>query len=1056
MLKKIALALIALVGAAVMVSAQNKQISGKVTDANGDPVPGASVMLRGTTTGTVTGVDGTYVLSAAASDVLEFTFFGMKSQSVVVGDHAVINVTMQDDAMALDEVVVTALGITKSEKSLGYSATTVKSDDLTATRGSNAVASVAGKVAGVQISSSATTAGAQASVVIRGFSSIGNSNQPLYVIDGVPMQSLTIYNTAAGYGNLGAGVGSINNDDIESMTILKGAAATALYGSRAAGGVILINTKSGKNKVRTEIEVNAGMQFSSVSTLPEFQNKFGTGWDGNLTLDENGSWGPAFNDQFRVYGPVVDNSQMAKNYAAVPNNIRNFYDTGVQYNTSVSVSGGSDRTTYFTSFSKIHDDGILPRNKDTYDKNTFSFRGSHQAKEWLKFDASLNFTTQRTDQVSQGSGQQSILEGLYQAGRDISFIDAQDLSSVFNRPEGWFTPYGITNPYWIIDNSYNRTDLKKIFGKVQVEVKPIKQLTFTYRYGLDYTDYDGKNTMYQIAMDPSYTNSSSTNQEGSVSATYGRYHETNHDFLANFNDRYFDNRFEVNATIGANINERGSTSLRAGVTGLTFDTGFWDLSNTSSLPTASESQSLRRSIGLFGDLQLGWDDQVYLNVTARNDWSSTLPKANNHYFYPGATLSWIFTNTFNINKVLSFGKLRLAYGKTGNDPNAYLTNAVFVQGYAAGYLGSDLGFPFNGYNAYMAQSSLASGNLSPEMTSEFEVGANLQFFNGRIGIDAAYYDRTSDMQIFKLPSDPATGYSTMVINFGKVRNNGVELLLTTVPVKTRDFEWDLDINWAKNYNKVVSLPEGLDGGKSQLVSYDDVAIFAEQGKPLGTIYTTLPIKTDDGKIVVGEDGLPLQSTDKLETGLNIQNKWTGGINTSISYKGFTVSAAFDVRYGGYMYSRTKTLLWFTGNSIENTYNDRRAFVVPNSVVQLADGSYAENNTPITLYESTYQYYMNGNNSYPIDGGLCKLVERTYAKLRELSISYNLPEKWVSAMKLQGVRLSAVGNNLFTWTPKSNCYIDPDQGYTTDLNGSYGEINCTVPCRYMGFNIQVKF
>lgn len=1055
MFKKIVLSVIALVGITLSAMAQ-KQITGTVLDQDGFPMPGVSVVVSGTSVGTVTDDNGHFTVTARPENSLEFLFFGMKSQTVSVGNNSQINITMEEDTTVLDEVVVTALGITKSEKSLGYAASTVKSEELTAARGNNAVASVAGKVAGVQVSGSATTAGAQSSVVIRGFSSIGNSNQPLYVIDGVPMQSLTIYNTAEGYGNLGAGVGSINNDDIESMTILKGAAATALYGSRAAGGVILINTKNGRNKSKTEIVVNAGMQFSSVATLPEFQNEFGTGWDGNLTLDENGSWGPRLNDQFRVYGPVVDNSQMAKNYTAIPNNIRNFYETGVQYNTSVAVSGGTAKTSFYASYSKIKDDGILPRNKDTYDKNTFSLRGSHQAKPWLKMETSLNFTTQQTDQVSQGSGQQSILEGLYQAGRDISFIDAQDLSSVFNRPEGWFTPYGITNPYWIIDNSYNRTNLKKVFGKVQLEANPVKQLTLTYRYGLDYTDYDAKTTMYQIAMDPSYTNSSSTNQEGSVNASYGRYHETNHDFLANWSDRYVDSKLEINATVGANINERGSTYLGAGVTGLTFDTGFWDLSNTTSLPSATESQSLRRSIGIFGDLQVGWDDQVYLDVTARNDWSSTLPKANNRYFYPGATLSWIFTNTLDLGNAFSFGKVRMAYGKTGNDPSAYLTNPVFVQGYAAGYLGSDLSFPFNGYNGYMAQASLASGSLSPEMTTEFEIGANLQFFNGRIGLDASYYNRTSDMQIFKLPSDPATGYTSMVVNFGKVSNKGVELLLTTIPVKTRNFEWDLDFNWSKNNNKVVSLPDGLGDTKSQLVGYDDVSVYAEIGKPLGTIWTNMVEKTEDGKIIVGDDGLPKQSADKLDTGLNFQNKWQGGINTSVRYKNFSVAASFDVRYGGYMYSRTKTLLWFTGNSIENTYNDRKAFVVPNSVVDLGDGEYAENNTPITLYESTYQYYMNGNNSYPVEGGLCKLVDRTYAKLREISVSYDLPEKWVSAMHLTGVRLSAVGSNLFTWTPKSNCYIDPDQGYTTDLNGSFGEINCTVPTKYMGFNIQVKF
>ena len=1039
-------------------------VSGKVTSAeDGQPVIGATVYVEGTMLGTVSDADGNFTLTgipaSAQSNPIVVSCIGYENAKYP--QQAYVAATLKADTMLLDEVVVTAMGITKNQKALGFSATTVKGDEIAASRGVNAMESLAGKVAGMQVSGSATTAGGAQSVIIRGVSSIGNSNQPLYVVDGIPLQSLTLSNTAEGYGNVASGVGSINSDDIQNVTVLKGAAATALYGSRASGGVIIINTKSGKDKGRTDVTVNAGVQFESVSYLPEFQNKFGTGWDGNLTLDENGSWGPILNDQFRVYGPVVNNSQMAKNYRAIPNNVRNFYETGVQYNTGVSVSGGNDKTSYYLSYSNVSDDGILPRDKDTYKKNTLAFHGSHKINSWLSVESTFNYSNQITNQVSQGSGQQSILEGLYQAGRDIAFIDAQDLTSIFNRPEGWYTPYGITNPYWIIDNSYNKVDIDKIFGKVQVDAQPIKQLTLSYRYGFDRSNYDRKLTMYQIAMDSSYSNSSSTNQEGSVETGYGRYHEFNHDFLANWKDTYFNDNLDVNATAGWNVNERGNTTMSANVPGLTFDTGFWDLSNTSNQPSATESQSLRRSVSAFADVTLGWKDQFYVDVTARNDWSSTLP-GHEPYFYPGVTASWIASNTFgfNANDPVSFVKLRAAYGKTGNDPNVYLTEAVFVQGFANAYIADkDLGFPFNGYNGYMADSKLASASLQPEMTTEFEVGADVRFFNGRIGIDAAYYNRVSDQQIFSLPADPATGYTTMVVNFGKVGNKGVELLLTTSPVRTKDFEWNVDFNFAKNNNKVISLPDGVEG-KSQLVKYDDVITYAEVGKPIGTIWTNLPQKTDDGKIIVNSKGLPVQG-DYEYSGFNTQNDWTGGLATSFRYKNFSASASFDVRWGGKMYSRTKTLLWFTGNSIENTYNDRKAFVVPNSVVAVtdADGNvtgYKENTVPITLYSSTYQYYMNGNDSYPLEGGLCKLVDRSYVKLRTLSISYDIPSKFVSKAHIKGVTVSAVGNNLFLWTPSSNCYIDPDQGYTTDIRGMFGEINCTVPTRYFGFNVQVKF
>ena len=1041
------------------------QISGVVTSSeDGQPVVGATVYVEGTMLGTVTDAKGAFTLrgipASAKSNQIIVSCIGYEVARVAPA--AKLNVTLAPDKMLLDEVVVTALGITKSQKTLGYSATTVKGDDIAASRNSNAISTLAGKVAGMQVSGSATTAGGAQSVIIRGVSSIGNSNQPLYVVDGMPLQSTTFYNTAEGYGNLSSGIGSINNDDIESVTVLKGAAATALYGSRASGGVIIINTKSGKDKGRTDVTVNAGVQFATVSYLPEFQNKFATGWDGSLTLDENGSWGPVANDQFRVYGPVVNNSQLAKNYSIIPNNVRNFYETGVQYNTGVSVSGSTDKTSYYLSYSKLGDDGILPRDKDTYDKNTLAFHGSHKVNSWISVESTFNYSNQVTNQVSQGTGQQSLLEGMYQAGRDISFIDAQDLSSIFNRPEGWYTPYGITNPYWIIDNSYNRVDVDKMFGKVQVDLQPLRQLTLSYRYGFDRTNYDSKLTMYQIAMDESYSNASSTNQEGSVSAGYGRTFEYNHDFLANWKDTYLDNRLDVNATLGWNANQRGSTSMSANVSGLTFDTGFWDLSNTTNKPDAGESQSLRRSVSVFADVTVGWDDQVYLDVTARRDWSSTLPKGKNSYFYPGVTASWIASNTFDLGSTpISFAKLRAAYGMTGNDPSAYLTEAVFAQAAATSYIADkDLAFPFGGYNGYMATATLASGSLQPEMTTEFELGADIRLWDGRIGLDAAYYNRVSDQQIFSLPSDPATGYTTMVVNFGKVGNKGVELLLSTVPVKTRDFEWGLDFNFAKNYNKVISLPDGVEG-KSQLVKFDDVITYAEVGKPIGTIWTNMPQFTEDGKqICRASDGLPALGEYEY-TGYTTQNDWTGGITTTLRYKNWSASATMDIRWGGKMYSRTKTLLWFTGNSIENTYNDRRAFVVPNSVVPVTDSDgnvigYDENTIPITLYNSSFQYFMNGNNSYPLEGGLCKLVDRTYAKLRTLSISYDVPKKFTEKIKLKDVKLSAVGNNLFLWTPSSNCYIDPDQGYTTDVRGMFGEINCTVPTRYFGFNVQVKF
>lgn len=1060
MLKKILLSLVAILSISASAFAQ-KQVTGKVVDGAGNDLPGVVVIIEGTHVGVSTNENGEFTIKVPDGKDLVFTAIGMKTKTVEYNGEKNLQVTLEEDPLALEEAVVTALGITKSEKSLGFAATTVKNEELTASRSDNAMNALSGKVAGLQISGSSTTAGSAQSVIIRGISSISGNNQPLYVIDGVPLATVNVTNTYADQANMSGGISSLNPDDIASMTILKGAAATALYGSRASGGVIVINTKGGSNYKKPQVTVNAGMQFSNVSRLPQFQNAFGTGWDGSWTKDENGSWGPMFNDKIRIYGPEYKNSQMIKNYSAMPNNIRDFYDTGLQWNVSAALEGGSDKMTYYLSYAHTGDDGILPSNKDTYDKNTIAARGSYQAYKWLKLSSSFNFSTQKTSQVNQDSAKDSMIEGLYQSGRDISFIDMQDLSNPFNTPEAYFTPYTVLNPYWIIDNAHNTVDMKKFFGKVQMDVNPIEQLTITYRYGLDYTDYDRKLVKNQINV-TEFSPNSDLNQEGAMSVRYGRSFETNHDVLVNFADNYFNNKFSVNLTAGMNVNERFSTYSNSAITGFTFDTGFWDLSNTPNNPSIYESQSLRRSISVFGDFQFGYDDQVFLDVTMRNDWSSTLPLANNSFFYPGVTASWIFTKALGLdeNDAFSFGKLRLAYGKTGNDPGVYMTNSTYVQGEASTYFGASTpnGFPLAGYNGYMQSATLASSSLQPEMTTEYEVGLDLRFFSGRIGLDAAYYNRLSDMQIFPLPVEPATGYRYMNMNMGKVRNQGVELMLNTIPVRTQDFKWAVDLTWSKNFNMVETLPEGLDGNKALIDSdgWGDVYMYAEVGKPIGQLYATMPSYTESGQLICDEKGLPILSEDSKWTGFDVQNKWTGGLSTEFTWKNLSVGCTFDFRYGGKMYSRTKSLLWFTGNGIETSYNDRKAFVIPNSVVSDGNGGYVENTEPITLFNSRYQYIFAGNDAKPLEGSGYCLIDRSYAKLANAHITYSFPQKLINKIRLQGLSLSLVGNNLYTWTPASNCYIDPNQGYTTDLKGMLGEYFCTVPCMYYGFNVKIIF
>ena len=1052
-----------------MAFAQSSVTGTVVSQEDGSPVIGASIKIVGTKTGTATDVDGNFVLPVTDKNaVLEISYLGMQTKKVKASSK--MKIVLVSDSRNLDEVVVTAMGITRSEKTLGYAATTVKSDEIVGARTTNVADALSGKVAGVQVSATSGDPGSISNVVIRGYGSINGSNQPLYVVDGVPLQNNMV--SAQGKNVAAGGISNIAPEDIASMTVLKGAAATALYGSRAANGVILITTKVGSKGQSRNYTINysGSIQARRVANLPDMQNEFGQGWNGRQTFIENGSWGPALDGSMQVYGPEWNHQQLLHPYKAMKNNVKEFFDTGWSQNHNISLSGVSNdsKMTYYLSYSYTGDNGIMPGDKDTYDRNTLAFRNSYQANDWLKLSSSINFARSATDAVGTFQGT-SVVDGIYELPRDVSLLDKKDLSSPFNTPEAYFTPYGITNPYWALENNYNHTDAKQINGKVQADITPIKDLTLTYRFGFDYTDYDSKIGYPQIALDDKLITDnkgyapSNMNQSGYVWTRYARLYEFNHDFMANYKKKFLDNRLDVAAIAGVNINERSTTWMTGETDDLTFETGFWQLSNGATKKTLGEYQQKRRLVGLFADVTLGWDDMVYLDLTARNDWSSTLPLNKNSFFYPGATASWIFTKVLPENKVLTFGKVRLAYGKTGNDADPYLTSAAYEQADIDGYYGLHISkFPMNGKNAFLLSNTKGSNTLKPEMTTEIEAGVNLQFFMGRIGLDASFYNRTTNDQIFTLPVDPATGYYYQVTNFGSVRNRGIELLLTTVPVQTKDFRWELGFNFSKNWNKVIEMPASLEGGKTSIYSFsagnDAVYMYAEQGKPMGEFYTYLPQYTEDGKIIVDEAGQPVIGTQVEDTGKNMNSDWTGGVTTALTYKGFTLSAALDIRKGGYMFSRTKNLMQFTGNGTVTTYNERRPFIIPNSVVKVGD-EYVENTTPLYQTDGSYQKYFN-DYGYGA-GGEAYLLDRSYVKLRNISLTWDLPRAWVKAISLSNVSLTVFCNNVFTWKASSNLFIDPEtttisqQSYG-DLATQFGELYSNPSCRTFGANLSVTF
>ena len=1060
-MKKILILLALLLGIGQGAWAQMK-VNGTVMSVDSVPLANVIVVVTGTNVVAETKADGKFSLNVPKGRTHLFvSAMGYETQQIPV--KAQMEIFLRQAQVNLNEVVVTAMGVQREEKTLGYSTQTIDNEQLTLGALTDVTSSLAGQVAGVQVNTTSSDPGSANSVIIRGISSINGNNQPLYVVDGVPLAQTTV--SAQQHQNAVGGISSINPNDIDKMTILKGAAATALYGSRAANGVIMITTKSGKkgSGKNFEIAYDGSWQWRSVSTLPKMQNRFGQGWNGTQTFIENGSWGPEFDGSMQVYGPIWNNQQLIHKYSALKSNIRDFFETGLLSSHSISLNGVSDdnKMTYYLSFSKSSDDGVIPGDKDTYKRSTLAYRGSYQATDWLKLTSSVNVAKSKTNTVGSFQGA-TMIDGLLEFARDISLVDRKDLSSAFNTPEAWFTPYGITNPYWAIANHYNHNEAKQVFGKVQADIQPIRQLTLTYRFGFDYSDYDHKIGNPEIELDDALINNdygyapSNMNESGSVSTSYMRRHEINQDFLANWKDKYIDGRLDVNLMAGVNISERYATSTSNLTEELTFNTGFWDLSNGATKTSMSESQSKRRSVGLFGDLTLGWDDMLFLDITARNDWSSTLPLKKNNYFYPGATLSWIFTKVLPENDILTFGKARLAYGKTGNDAGVYLVKPRYVQAFSNGYYAGDLTtFPFNGINAFQASATAGSNSLKPEMTTEFEMGLNLAFLKNRITVDFSYYNRATKDQIFTLPVDPSTGFGSMVTNFGKVTNKGIELLVNTVPVQTRKLRWELGFNFAKNNNKVVSMPANLEGGKVTINSFsagdDAVYMYAEVGKPMGELYTYLPQYTDDGKLIVGASGQPLLTDEVKDTGKNVNPVWTGGLITSLSAYGFTLSAALDVRQGGYMFSRTKNLMQFTGNGDITLYNERNPFIIPNSVY--ADGT--ENTSPIYLNDQSYQDYFNKYGAGV--GGEFYLLKRSFVKLRNITLSYTLPKTIVKKLYLSDITLSVFANNLITWTHKGNRYIDPETSSDgNDLDGMFGELYSNPACRTIGFNVALKF
>ena len=1021
------------------VFAQDREISGVVTSVDdGLSIPGVSVVVKGTTIGTTTDFDGNYSISVPEDgQFLVFSFVGMKTVEMPINSNT-INLVMESESIGMNEVVVTAMGVTREKKALGYAATSVGGDEIGKSQAINPMSALQGKVAGVDIST-APGPGSTQNVMIRGASSFGN-NQPLYIVDGVP---ITNEQNSSGSSlnsqvDFGSGINAINPDDIEDMTVLKGAAATALYGSRAANGVIMITTKSGKDtEGKMRVSYSGSVTLSKVGRLPDVQKQFGQGWSGDRALDENGNWGPEYDGKDRVWGNVVDNSQQIKPYVFLEDRVRDFYETGKNVKNSVSLSGGNATTNYFMSLSQNSVDGVIPTDNDSYKRYTIATKGSHKAGKFT-VSSSINFSTEKTKAVASGQGT-SVFRSLYETANDISIIDFEDYNNKFNNLDNYFTPYGV-NPYYVLNENSAEQDKKKIFGKFQLDYEISDDLKLSYRFGGDYETSRSETHTAIIAFTPGSPN------DGSSSANPGSYSETrrsrtqvNHDLMSSFKKNLNDD-FTLNAIVGLNVNERRYNWLSGSINSIDIP-GFYNLSNSLAPSVSNQYDEKRRLIGLYANVDFSYRNYAYLTLTARNDWSSTLPMGANDYFYPGVTGSFLITDFLKYNDVdtgiLSFAKVRAAYGMTGNDADPYSVYDRYVAAFSnnPGYPDiDDLQFPLGGVNSYMASNRLGNPDLTNELTKEFELGIEAQFFNNRLGFDFSYYNRLTEGLISSLPKDPSSGYTTQMANLGDVRNQGIEFLVNFTPIRTDNFSWDVSYNIALNRNKM----ENLDVDEVYLGGFGGAGIYAVEGKAMGQFKIAAVKKVEvDGvmKTVVDGSGNPQPTTETEFIGKDINEKYRMGLTNTFSYKGFTLGATLDFRYGGYMYSYTKDYLHWTGASPESVLNDRKTFLVPNSVVSDGRGGYVENTTPVDP-TSLHKFYGDGGG---FDGDADNIIDRSYLKLRNVNLSYTLPKNFCERIHVSSLSLSLSASNILLWTPTENAYIDPETTtFGNDVRAKFGE------------------
>ncbi len=1047
------------------LSAQNLTVKGVVTDSvTGEPVPFASIMVKGTMTGANTNVDGQYSIDVPKNGTIVFSSIGYKTIEVTMDGKAVVNVVLHPDSEFLDEVVVTAVGIQRSERSLGYSVTKVNSEETVRRAEPDMLRALDGKVAGVQVTAPSGDAGGATRITIRGNSSFLGNNQPLYVVDGVPYSNDGTSSDGRGgdYGGaFGSGISTLDPNDIESMSVLKGAAAAVLYGSRAANGVILITTKSGAKNTSGpksfEITFNGSYAIENIASLPDYQNTYGQG-SNFMFGGSNGSWGAPFTDgaTMDMYPEIAaEYPNLALElypdlggkipYKAYKNNVKDLFRTGGIWDVSLNVRSISERGFFNVTGSYLSQDSYIPGSD--FDRYSFSVGGNQKLKNGVRFGGNISFSyTDQTSPMYGNNQSNSSLGGLSSLARAFIMPRSWDIQNFpYQKADGSNLLFQLSsqanNPYWAWENDKILTNQKRTVANFNIGYD------FTDWLALDYTiGYNGYDQDRKVII-----NKGSRGYSGKGYISKSAYDATQLEstLLLSGNKRF--GGLGLRVTLGHNYNMNVAKSSSA--TGMEIvNDGIFAIDNTKS-QTASEVYSQQRKWGLFADIVLDWKEWVFLNLSARNDFSSTLPKKNRSFFYPAVSASFVFSEAFNLKgDVLDYGKIRASWAKVGNDAAPYYVNGTYVTG-----------GPYMGQGIMELPTISYDPKLKPEFTSELEAGIEVKFLNGRIGFDGTYYNRVSDNQIGAKTSAPSTGYSSYVTNFGSIRNSGWETGLDLYPVMTKNFSWSIYTTFTKNKSKILSLADGVDkiyiGG-----DFTTPRPVLMVGQPYGILEGT--------KIARDDDGNPLVDPS---SGMYINNPEVGIIGDpnpdyklamthTFSFYGFTISAMLDFQKGGCVYSSYLSDL--LGRGVTKDTEDRLGS-------RILPGVYGNANTrePIldsngntirntTTLAETDLWFSNGTYSTFAANSADEMLvyDATVLRLREVSLSYKFPSKWLKKIKLAGAEISVVGRNLWFWAPNVPKYSNYDP--TTN---SYGETNVqgidytSAPStRRIAFNLRLTF